>query len=116
MCLFVLVAWLALRAGTLELELAMKETWSGTPGASASSMPSLEGQRALTSDRSPSKEEPPPKRLCILKKEVSDDTHLENSLEHMAVKVREAFETNNFYSEDVHSHRCTDTKSTLDRH
>ena len=48
----------------------------------------------------PQCEEPPQKRLCILKREVSDDTHLENSLEHMAIKLREAFDSVNFYSED----------------
>lgn len=52
-------------------------------------------------------EEPPQKRLCILKREVSDDLHLENSLEQMAVKVREAFESNNFHSEDSASPECS---------
>ena len=82
--------------GTLELELAMKESWSGTAGASSCGMTLMD----IPGAQDESKEEPPQKRLCILKREVSDDTHLENSLEHMAIKLREAFENNNFYSED----------------
>ena len=88
--------------GTLELELAIKETWSGTAGASPSSMPPLGCPQALAlpNEKPQCIEEPPQKRLCILKREVSDDTHLENSLEHMAIKLREAFDSVNFYSED----------------
>ena len=96
--------------GALELELGMKETRTCPTAVGGPVLPAVRAapEQADKNQCTETLEtEPPAKRPCpgLLKKEVSDDARLEQSLEDMAVKIRMAFENSSFHSEDSpHGH------------
>lgn len=104
--------------GVLELELSAKESWTdpssrAEPSHSSSSPAAITntpGQEDQTTHTAPAAagtgaaSAPTAKRARMLDREPSDEQKLDQSLEDMAVKAREAFTASRFYSEDSGDH------------